>query len=69
MRMENNKINLLREILTVRNYTPKTIAIYLTAINNFFSFSDQVNPSQKLLFEYTLFLKNKNSITAVKLFS
>jgi len=77
MRMENNKINLLREILSVRNYAPKTIAIYLTAINNFFSFSNQVSPSQKLLFEYALFLKNKNlsfshiknSIMAVKLFS
>ncbi|MBI1939251.1 MAG: tyrosine-type recombinase/integrase [Ignavibacteriales bacterium] len=75
--MENNKINLLREILSVRNYAPKTIAIYLTAINNFFSFSNQVSPSQKLLFEYALFLKNKNlsfshiknSIMAVKLFS
>jgi hypothetical protein len=44
MRKENNKINLLREVLAIRNYAPKTIATYLTAINNFFSFSNQTNP-------------------------
>lgn len=44
--MENNKINLLREVLAVRNYAPKTIAIYLTAINKFFSFSNQSSQSQ-----------------------
>ena len=75
--MENNKINLLREVLTIRNYAPKTIATYLTAINNFYSFSNQTSPSQKLLFDYALFLKNKNfsfshiknSVMAVKLYS
>jgi site-specific recombinase XerD len=75
--MENNKINLLREVLTVRNYASRTIDTYIKSINTFFSFSNQTSPTQKLLFDYALFLKNKNlsfshiknSVMAVKLFS
>jgi len=75
--MKNNKINLLREVLTVRNYAPRTIDTYIKAINTFFSFSNQTSPSQKLLFDYALFLKNKNlsfshiknCVMAVKLYS
>lgn len=75
--MENSKIKLLREVLTVRNYAPGTIDTYINAVSNFLSYSDQKEPSQKLLFDYALFLKNrnlsfshiKNSVMAVKLFS
>jgi cystathionine beta-lyase/cystathionine gamma-synthase len=40
--MENNKINLLWEGLSVRNYALKIKDIYITEINNFFSFDTLV---------------------------
>ena len=75
--MDADKIKLFREVLTVRNYAPKTIETYIKAINNFSIFSNQSNASQKLLFEYALFLNSKNlsfshiknSVMSVKLFS
>jgi len=75
--MENNKINLFREVLSLRNYSPQTIKTYLKAVNNFFQFSGLTKPTQDSLYKFTLSLNEKklsfshikNSVMAVRLYS
>ncbi|BDQ03591.1 MAG: integrase [Ignavibacterium sp.] len=75
--MKTNKIALLREVLSLRNYSPQTIKTYLKAVETYNSFSGLQNPSQQSLYKFALHLKEKNlsfshiknSIMAVKLYS
>jgi len=77
MRMEDSKIHLFREVLSLRNYSPKTIDAYLKAINNFNKYSNFQKPIQDSLCKYAIRLKEKdlsfshikNSVMAVRLFS
>ncbi len=75
--MQNEELKLFREVLSLRNYSPHTIAIYLKAVSNFLYFTNQAKPSQETLFKFALNIKEKNlsyshiknSVMAVRLFS
>lgn len=47
--METNKINLLREVLSLRNYAPKTIKTYIKAAEQFSKLSGLQKPDQDSL--------------------
>lgn len=75
--MSADKIDLLREVLSLRNYAPQTIKTYLKAIEQFINFSDLQKPTQNSLYKFALHLKEKNlsfshiknSVMAVRLYS
>lgn len=75
--MASDKIGLLREVLSLRNYAPQTIKTYLKAVEQYNNFSDIQKPTQNNLYKFALHLKEKNlsfshiknSVMAVKLYS
>lgn len=68
---------MLREVLSLRNYAPQTIKIYLKAVIQYNSFSGLLIPTQDSLSNFAVHLKEKklsfshikNSVMAVKLYS
>lgn len=77
MRMEDSKINLFREVLSLRNYSPSTIKTYLKAVDQYNKFVNLQKPAQDSLYKFAVQLKEKNlsfshiknSVMAVKLYS
>ncbi|KAF0153056.1 MAG: Integrase [Ignavibacteria bacterium] len=75
--MDSNKIDLLREVLSLRNYSSQTIKIYLKAVIQHTNFSGLLKPTQDSLYKFALHLKEKklsfshikNSVMAVRLYS
>jgi site-specific recombinase XerD len=75
--MEDSKIHLFREVLSIRNYAPQTIKTYLKAVDQYNRFSSLQKPTQDSLYKFALELKGKNlsfshiknSVMAVKLYS
>jgi len=75
--MNTNDSELLREILSLRNYAPNTIKTYLKAVEQYNAFSNLQKPTQQSLYKFAIHLKEKNlsfshiknSVMAVKLYS
>lgn len=75
--METIKTELLREVLSLRNYAPQTIKTYLKAVEQYINFSALQKPTQNSLYKFAVYLKDKklsfsyikNSVMAVKLYA
>ena len=75
--MRSRKTDLLREVLSLRNYASRTINTYIKAVEHYNNFSGLQKPTQDSLYKYAVQLKSKNlsfsyinnSIMAVKLYS
>lgn len=75
--MESTKLDLLREVLSLRNYAIQTNNTYLKAVEQYYNFSGLQKPTQDSLYKFALHLKEKNlsfsyiknSVIAVKLYS
>lgn len=75
--MKEDKINLFREVISLRNYAVQTIETYLKSVKLFLKFTGLHKPTQDSLFKFALHLKKKdlsyshikNSVMAVKLYS
>ncbi|NMB83555.1 MAG: tyrosine-type recombinase/integrase [Ignavibacteria bacterium] len=75
--MEDSKINLFREVLSLRNYSQSTIKTYLKAVDQYNKFVNLQKPAQDSLYKFAVQLKEKNlsfshiknSVMAVKLYS
>ena len=60
--MNLNKTNLLLEVLSLRNYSVKTIDTYIKGANSYIQFSGLQKPKQESLYKFSLYLKDKNII-------
>lgn len=60
--MNLNKTNLLRKVLSLRNYSVKTIETFIKAVNGYIQFSGLEKPIQESLYKFSLYLKDKNII-------
>jgi hypothetical protein len=58
--MDINNIDLLREVLSLRNYAPQTIKTYLKAVDHHNKFSGLQKPTQGSLYKFAVQLKEKN---------
>lgn len=75
--MNSDKTNLLREVLSLRNYSIKTIETYIKSVNCHLQFSGLQKPTQESLYKFSIHLNDKNlsyshiknSTMAVKLYS
>ncbi len=75
--MNSAKVTLLREVLTLRNYSAQTIKTYINSVEQYNKFSGQQEPTQESVYKFAVHLRSKdlsfshikNSIMAVKLYS